>query len=387
MKSSILVLAVFWTAMAFVSCNQDDANLGSGDDQSLKSVTISLANVEAQLNSRADGGAEIRDGEAVTLANFQVFFTDGEKLYQGKTTAGTSAEHFYSNTSGLQATTFHFLPAAVNKVVVIGNLRGDDGNLRTAEISVTDGVTSLSDIDQELNIDKEQEQGTLTLYGESGLKKIGTDEDDVHSNPLYEAKVSLTPRIARLEVKTFSCDFTDAGAYSKFGLLHLAFNNYYTKASLFEGKVGDGLVKIDINEKDVFNYFANLTEGWNNDEVNITLEKPADGAIATEDANFAYHFFPVAGEVANAETDGYPQLILKADGSYPTTASDQADALFLATRVFNEGQTAIDKFEAGHIYRVNFAFKNSDFKQPDKCVEVTVEVATWKVVEVTPGYN
>lgn len=383
MKSSIWVLTAFIAVMTFVSCSKDDANFGSGDDQSLKSVTVSLANVEAQLNSRGAGGDAIQDGDAVALTNFQIFFTDGKKLYVGKNTEGEDETHFYGDGNGVSAKTFHFLPAAVNRVIVIGNLRDDaaDG------IDVTEGM-ALSAIDQNLSIDDEQDQKTLTLYGESTLTKIETDDDNGHSNPLYEAEVTLTPRIARLEVAGFSCDFTDADAYSKFELLKLAFNNYYTEAGLLEGTVKGSPVKTAITEKDVFNYFNGLKAGWDNDDLGFTLEKPAvEPYKDEEDVNLAYHFFPVAGEVANAGENGYPQLILKADGSYESTITGQEDALFLATQVFNEGTTAIKKFEAGHIYRVSFEFKNTDFKQPDKCIEVTVEVATWKVKSVTPGYN
>ncbi len=38
------------------------------------------------------------------------------------------------------------------------------------------------------------------------------------------------------------------------------------------------------------------------------------------------------------------------------------------------------------IYVMNFAFSDEDLDNPQKCVEVTVDVMSWDVVPVTPEF-
>ena len=68
--------------MTFASCNKED-EAGTGDN-SLKSVTISLANVLSGTRSAIpDGEGDLSETE-INLINYQVFFSDGTNLYRGK---------------------------------------------------------------------------------------------------------------------------------------------------------------------------------------------------------------------------------------------------------------------------------------------------------------
>ena len=82
MKLSNLILAASIVAMTFASCNKED-EAGTGDN-SLKSVTISLANVLSGTRSAIPDGEEDLTETKINLINYQVFFSDGTNLYRGK---------------------------------------------------------------------------------------------------------------------------------------------------------------------------------------------------------------------------------------------------------------------------------------------------------------
>lgn len=128
---------------------------------------------------------------------------------------------------------FHFLPAGVNKVIVIGNVRSDDGQvIKTG----TTGLTAVAETDlaEQLAIDGQQDVDELTLYGESEALTLSAQHAD-HPNPVYEATVNIEPLVARVEVTGIECNFGDSPIYSAIKLQKFAINNYYAQAELTEG--------------------------------------------------------------------------------------------------------------------------------------------------------
>lgn len=98
MKFSNLILAASIVAMTFASCNKED-EAGTGDN-SLKSVTISLANVLPGTRSAIpDGEGDLSETE-INLINYQVFFSDGTNLYRGKKPTTRRLTHRISLWSG-----------------------------------------------------------------------------------------------------------------------------------------------------------------------------------------------------------------------------------------------------------------------------------------------
>lgn len=151
---------------------------------------------------------------------------------------------------------FHFLPAGVNKVIVIGNVRGDDGQvIKTGTTGLT--AAAETDLAEQLAIDGQQDVDELTLYGESEALTLSAQHAD-HSNPVYEATVNIEPLVARVEVTGIECNFGDSPIYNAIKLQKFAINNYYAQAELTEGTMSD-LQKAKTDETAIFNYFATLT--------------------------------------------------------------------------------------------------------------------------------
>lgn len=371
--------------MTFASCNKED-EAGTGDN-SLKSVTISLANVLPGTRSAIpDGEGDLSETE-INLINYQVFFSDGTNLYRGKKADDpqADAQNFFvvGGDVGLEQS-FHFLPAGVNKVIVIGNVRGDDGQvIKTGTTGLT--AAAETDLAEQLAIDGQQDVDELTLYGESEALTLSAQHAD-HSNPVYEATVNIEPLVARVEVTGIECNFGDSPIYNATKLQKFAINNYYAQAELTEGTMSD-LQKAKTDETAIFNYFATLTgDQWYYENLNGALLTPA--ANKNEKKSY-YHFFTAGSVLVDAVTsDGYPQLLMQATGHADASGNDAGTPLYLATKALKDASGNLTKFERGHIYRVNFIFNDSDFEQPDKCIDVTVKVAKWTVhADLTPVFN
>ena len=85
-------------SMTFVACDNNDNEMGQLDNTP-KSVSINLSNV---ISTRGAGQA-IKDDSKVSLADLQVFFTNGTTLYKGKTVSGTEAVHYFSTKDDLNS--------------------------------------------------------------------------------------------------------------------------------------------------------------------------------------------------------------------------------------------------------------------------------------------
>lgn len=361
MKITNLMLVALAASMTFVACSKDDgAPAGQGTP---KSVTIKLANVVTP--SRSAGGEQIVAGKAVTLTKYQVFFSDGTNLYPAKEIDNqTAARQYFDNTTGAVPTegNFHFLPAAVNEVIVIGN----HGEIQ---------ATTKAQLDLELSIADEQDANNLTLYASSTLTLVNKTEDDNQNHPkdnlLYEANLSLAPTIARLYVKgfTYKEDRTGNRKYSELKLEKLALNNYYTTNTLVS-KTTSGLTNEPLNNSTVWDWFAGLATGFHNDALTKYTLTPT-APFATSD--LYYHIF--AGKE--------PQLALRLTGD--------GTPLYLATSSFKTkdedgGAPAPVEWKAGTVYEIEFNFSDTDFDQPDKCIDITVTPVNWVVVAVTPEF-
>lgn len=353
MKISNLMLAALAASMLFAACSKDDGV--PAEQGTPKSVTINLANVVTP--SRSNGGTQIGDGDAVNLTSYQVFFSDGTDLHKAKNPDNsTDAQQYFDNSNRAVPSTgnFHFLPAAVNKVIIIGN--------RTEIEASTEAELNLA-----LNIADEQDASKLTLYAESGLTRVSEEEDndDIHTtdNPVYKADLTLAPTIARLYIKNFTCTFGGQPEYNSLQIQKLALNNYYTTSTLASKTVG-GVTNTVLTDANVWDWFANLPEGFHNDNLSITLTSTSATAAS---GGLYYHIFPGVE----------PQLVLRAEGD--------GTPLYLATKSFKSNGQPVT-WEAGKVYEMDFAFAATQFAQPDKCIDITVKPVNWVVVPVTPEF-
>ena len=378
MKLSKLMLSAFAAAAALVACNKVETD--NVDVNHYKSVELSLANVE--FITKADAGAEIKNGDAVKVNSFQVYFTDGNTLYTPKDKDGRDVVAYYAaNAAGVVEAlgaiqNYHFLPDAVDKVIVIGNLPQNTTAKTVAELNAT------------LKIAEQQAQTGLTLYAESALVSSGqhVETTDGHTAIVYKATCNLMPRVARLEIKSVGMTFNaNPHLFDKVEFKKIAFVDYYENCNLATSVAGAPLMDIDLSsDVTAFNYLNALTASWNNDAV-------AGTALATNAAdankvatNISYSFFPSSVK---------PALVMSVDATAAGSATSAP--AYVYTNNFKHGATELTAmnmndgtlgFCPGYIYRMDFIFDESNLKHQDKCIDVTVTVDTWKVVAVTPVF-
>ena len=362
-------------SMTFVACDNNDNEMGQLDNTP-KSVSINLSNV---ISTRGAGQA-IKDDSKVSLADLQVFFTNGTTLYKGKTVSGTEAVHYFSTKGDFDSRddrVFHFLPAEVNKVIVVGN----NGSKITE-------ATTYADLQKKLAIAEQQDPQKLDLYKEVELTSVEGQDDLGH--PLYKAKVVLEPRVSRIEIGKFEYTAPTQGQrkYKSIEVQQVMLNNYFGKADRQGGTASD-IQNSDINPGSIFGLFETAADAWYNDEFTSTESPATTLPLVTLDENTqykhsyekgnvrpAYHFFPKDNNIGNTN---HPQVLVKLIG---TTNEGTKVPLYLATSTFTPAVTA----DFAKIYVMNFAFSDEDLDNPQKCVEVTVDVMSWDVVPVTPEF-
>ena len=361
-------------SMTFVACDNKDNEMGQFDNTP-KSVSINLSNV---ISTRS-AGQEVKDNSQVSLTDLQVFFTDGTTLYKGKTTEGLDATHYFSTKTGFderEDKVFHFLPAEVNKVIVVGN--------NGSEIS----ASTYAELKKELSIAEQQDPEDLDLYKEVELTSV-TGEDQL-GHPLYKANVKLEPRVARIEIGEFKYNAStgEQRKYKSIEVQQVMLNNYFEKADRQVG-TANTINKSEITAGTIFGLFETAADAWYNDVFEetespttvlplVTLDESGQYKHVYETGNVrpAYHFFPKDDAIGSTN---HPQVLVKLIG---TTAEGTKVPLYLATNTFTPAVTA----DFAKIYVMDFAFDDEDLANPQKCVEVTVDVMSWDVVPVTPEF-
>ena len=141
---------------------------------------------------------------------------------------------------------------------------------------------------------------------------IGKDDA---GHPLYQANLTLEPRVARIEVASFEYQarLGSDGAelprdYESISVEQIVLNNYYNQAAFVAGTVSGDKTNELIDAGTAFGFFAAAANAglWNNDMFG-TADLPAVDLAAAGDYTMAYtdgakrpayHFFPKADKIA-----------------------------------------------------------------------------------------
>ena len=386
------MLGMAVAAVSFAACNKED--ITPSVEQGNKSVTLSLANV-LQTKSASNQVAPGEDKE-IKLNSFQVFFSDGTTLYSPKNVdgKGTATTRFtQQEEDGLYE--FHFLPKAVNQVIVVGNM---------AQLDVTTHAALLAAVEN-LTVGGEQNPANVRLMGidtslEAGKTEhaAGNNTGIQHPDPYVHADVNLAPAVARFEITGFEYALK-AGAekrnYATMTVDNLSIRNYYTEAKVNFANVpteklnllnfGGALTKDNV----YVDYFNKLGEEpvWWLDKVGTTLADNAYASVVaipateTEPAKdcYAYNVFPGA----------LPQFLMQLTGAEGGVESP----LYLMTSALkvknaNNEMVALtaEDITAGNVYRMAMKFDDNNLQNPEKCIEVSITVDEWVVVAVTPEF-
>lgn len=406
MKLSKFMCAAFAAAMVLAGCNKENETPVDDGSNGFKSCVLQLENVALTKLPSTD---YISNNTSVTLNSFQVFFSDGTNIYQAYESDGVAVAdtYFDSDTDDLAAMKqFHFLPHAVNEVLVIGNF-DEITNLGTVDETGKYSLTrqQLREQINQLEIATQQNPSKMKLFGvDQSLVAAGNHDTASDKNPVYMAEVELKPTVARFEITGFNYD-VDPGAtarkYTSLSIKQLTVRSYFEKATAAVS--GESVLTVTGSQNDAYNestypitegnvnaYFnAVKGKGWFADEPNITFADPtwSQGnlnpttdapytAESDENVLYSYQLFP--GQV--------PQFLVRLEAQPVSGATEH---LYLMTNSLRKSATEIllpQDILPGNIYRMAFTFSDGSFEQPEKCIELTVSVAKWQVNVLTPEF-
>lgn len=392
MKIRNLAILALAAMTANVACNKQDTALVA--NEGLMAVEISLENLNF---TKAQTDKFLTANDAAQLNNFKVFLTDGTNLLEAKSLDGQEPKYYYSVTDGdnlSETVTIDLVPAAVNKVVIVGNV--EDASWGDAAANLTE-LKSLT-----VEIEDEQVHSDLTLFGEATLEATGRTHDHPTVNTtygVYTADVQIAPLVARFELDGFAFTFDGQNPkFDKVEVKQIALNNYYGTAIISPVTPSDLVNKIQtVTDQSAMDYFAanlQVTDSklkWYYDQVSgVSFERAdadANGVVkANMDSKLSYHFFP-------AETD--PQLFIEL--SVTPTGDSVSLPSYIYSKSFKKSNGDPVTFEPGYVYRMNFAgsatdgdgdipFDEEDINQIEKCLEITVDVIPWTVVSIYPEF-
>ena len=384
MKTFRIMSAALVAAMTLASCQKEQEV--APVDKGLASVEIKLNNVAP--STKAIGGLDYDlEGKNIQLNSIQFFFSDGTTLYEAKDINQQTADVYFNKEelaamNGNIKASFHFLPASVKKVIVLGNYTE-----KTA--------TKETDLDAVLQIVDYQDVENFPLYAEAPLSSFTTEEHVIDGSSadykLYKVNLDIYPLVSRFEITGIGCSLP-TGSSKIMKVNKMAFADFYDKCDLRTG-TGDLLRSVVLEEEPIFNYFQKQmsTSKWNNDFFNEVdgeelagnshpvMELSANNSYVETD--IAYNFF----------CKGAPSPTLLFDITSFQSAKDMEEKngapAFLYTKTYklNSGDP-VTTFEPGKIYRMDIRFAEDNLTHQAVCLDITLNVVKWTVNIVTPEF-
>ena len=407
---------IFFVAMAlaaFVSCSKDDG--GAVLESSKKAVEITISNYlpDTRAITNPTETEVTANAKVGTLEAFTPEGTDENPLVAARTEQlvvlfannANKVEHAYAlsgETAGTDGTyTFHNINESVTQVAVVRKVDKAEGGTYSYDTTAEDFVgtdlatyktAALTEYDDNRSIE------WMDLFAASGQltqKEQCTVTPNDHTAGytywLYKAQVEVKPMLARVEITNVQC--TDlgettasaangqlvSGGYDHLTLGTLTFGTnktYDFKNYVLKG-VYCGTAKVDGAVCDAAkNYYDAIYNGTaNNGKViawDISVKTP----------------YPAVEDVTEGEATVKRPV--------PATALKiQMEAFAHDYTVVNTGKTlsvgfnGAEEFEAGKIYQIAIPFKESNLDKSNEaiCVNVTVKVANWVVVPLTPVFG
>ena len=384
MKTFRIMCAAVVAAMSLASCQKEQEQ--APENKTLKSVEVKINNV-APVTRAIGGLGESLEGKNIQLNSLQFFFSDGTSLYEAKDAEGNVADVYYDAAelaalNGSISAKFHFLPAAVKKVIVIGNYSASAATTETA-------------LDAELEIAKYQDVTNFPLYAEGTLGLASSNAHDTGSNGhlsnVYTVNLDVYPHVARFEITGIGCTLPlNSGKIVK--VVSLAFADFFDKCD-FRTAVGHTLRSVQLNQQDIYTYFQEQmsTAKWNNDFFNglngqegAGNSHPVIELTATNtfvETDIAYNFF--------CKGAPSPCLLLNVIEYENQTAFDANNGSpgYLYTNVYRLNSTEpVATFEPGKIYRMAIRFNEDDLQHQERCLDISLNIAEWIVINVTPEF-
>ena len=377
---------LFIAAMALatiVSCSKDDA----GDavlTSKQKSVSIKIANaVSATRNGGDTAAGSVK--KAATPTELKVWFADGSGIILEE------RELTENNPEADGSYMFHQVSEQV-QYIAVG--RYETGDVTAKGSNIADIIALASDPEAGATT-KNIARPIETIILSSDMVKLEKGDQVCEETvngvtvevPVYEADVTVTPRLSRVEISKIQCNDlgylnTDAeGDESTYGFDELKINSF-----TFGNNTLSAINKVVLSGS----YAKKDTEGnW----VAVTGEA-ANSVVPTKEVwswslkdgqEFQNMVLDMNGDAKDwTVNDGHTTLTINSLSAGTPDAGSHAEDCDCG---INE-DGLVETYKANHIYNMEIVFgeKNLDPRNTAICVNVTVTVAEWVVVPVEPNF-
>ncbi len=374
MKKLLLSLAAL--AMIAVGCEKNEGP--NVIESNKKSVDITIVNgvqatkaVEEVKPTPVGGAGAIQDKEdaqaAASTTELTVLFANAAgNVVEAHPFAEAKA---VENEAGKWNYRFHGVHESVTQVAVV---RNNAEKFVGTNLSVYANAAAQEVIVADLS--------ALNLYGSSNIawdgKTTCTVKDAAHNTEytynLYTAQVDVVPTLARVEITGITCtdlgettfkastDPTVTGGFDELALQKIAFGAdeayYYT-----------------FTDKDILKgVYKDVNEGERTIKRDLVPYNPGENKVIA---------WNIAPSVAYPSDNVPMTLYVKASAyDYDVNTVDK-------TLTIN-GLKGATQFERSKIYRLAINFKESNLDKSNEaiCVDVTVKIADWVIVEVNPDF-
>ena len=409
---------------AFVSCSKDDVQgpeMGSGN----KTVSIAIKNSAVGTRAALDGTSagvtapgigEVIDGkqtnQVAQASQLFVLFADGDNIMKilplaagssddqhtgiedptvpaGQYVAGETKTETVEDQSVL-VYTWHNVPWAVDNIAVVRTDATKDATYYGVNATVK-SVEAFKELAKNEPANLDRELSEIVLFGQAPLVDTNeTHEVNGITYHYYRADVKVAPQFARFEINNIECEdlgnynpyvAANDGAYSfdELDVLNLQWtsskkNTYQIDVTapaiigtLYGTYVPEGDVYADPNR---FTGDNESRKAGNEDDIQAGANKEV----------WSWNVLPTYWTGMTVGLTAYAYDYALAEGDADKGIESGRD---LTLNVVGLNGTAGDyEFKAGEIYKLNLTFKEKDVRDEDQlCVEVTVDIAEWTVVD------
>lgn len=368
-KFNYLTLAVIALSLGFIGCSNNE-DPGDTENKENKSVFLKISGGEATTHSEGDPAID----------NSDVGFSSGDLYFTS--TAGVILAHYFLTGADTDLAAGNIklseiktgravpnIPGQVTTVYVVGNTSG---------LPITGNISSVKGTLKSITT-----QGTLAsvnLYGTNTLMHT--------SGTNYTCAITLKPTVARIELTNIKSSGTVITGFTVSGIF---IDNYYSQAAV-DGTVNGGDLENNGSDATLFNtgssaYDAPLS-GYVFDFYPSGRAATALTVTPTDAADvWGYNLFGNVGSGSFA----IPRIIIRISSITTSDGSSYTYPQFITIKGFKEGATSLTSIDAGKIYNIGagaLTFNEKDLAPAPNMdainATVTVTLAKWEVVEVTP---
>lgn len=373
-------------ALAFVACSKDGETGAEGPESGQgMSVTISLRNSGSAAAQAAGKGtrAAVEEGftqdagKAIELKSITVFFADasGNIVETGK---------FDEAQLTAKKAVFHGINPSATQAIAAANY----GDLLPSATPAT--ITALKAT--ELTLANYQSKALQT---EVPLISVATDlvPDEAANHPddvdhgddkiaWYKVSLDLVPVLSRIEIGgnlTITSDMEGEFVYTAFTMAHVGLNGLFPACTLGGDESGE---RVYTNTNATGFPATGTTPAWMYDALPDTDLIAAPGNSASMEKVYAYNVMPGDKPEITLQFNSTPRQDLPEGAPVPVSPKAYI-------KIVNFTDAAVDNkmtLGPGKIYKIeNISFPQDKVTMLDNqvlCVEVTVTVQDWEIVDV-----